>query len=44
MTLRALEETNILYVNKETFIQNVELNDMKLIREQVKPIDVEKIA
>eukprot|EP00347_Sterkiella_histriomuscorum_P012747 403367377 len=44
MTMRALEETNILYLNKETFLSIVESEDMKVIRERVTPIDVEKIA
>ncbi|CDW71420.1 UNKNOWN [Stylonychia lemnae] len=45
-TIKALEETTILYLNKEVFEnQNViEEQDMKLIKGQVSPIDVEKIA
>lgn len=44
MTIRALEETNILYLNKEMFIQQVEPSDMKVISDIIQPLDVEKIA
>jgi len=46
MTIRALEETNVMYLNKEQFedITVIEKPDMLKIIERVHPIDVEKIA
>jgi hypothetical protein len=44
MTIKALEETNILYLNKEMFLSMIEPKDMVIIKETVEPIDVEKIA
>eukprot|EP00347_Sterkiella_histriomuscorum_P006891 403351043 len=43
-TIKALEETNILYLNKEIFMEVIEPSDIKIIKSQVQPIDVEKIA
>ena len=44
MTVRALEETDVLYINKEHFLTKIDPEDMKPIRDRVRPIDVEKIA
>lgn len=45
-TVKALEESEILYLNKE-FLHDetiVERNDLKNLRKLVQPIDVEKVA
>jgi len=45
-TIKCLEETNILYLNKEVFLDPkvIEPVDMQLIKRLVQPIDVVKIA
>ena len=43
-TIKALEETNILYLNKDLFMEVIEPSDLKVIMQQVEGIDVEKIA
>lgn len=44
MSIVALEETTILYLNKDKFLEVIDPKDMKVIKETIQPIDVEKIA
>ena len=44
MSFVALEETTILYLNKDIFMEVIEPKDMKIIKDTIQPIDVEKIA
>ena len=44
MSFVAMEETTILYLNKDIFMEVIDPKDMKIIKDTIQPIDVEKIA
>jgi CRP-like cAMP-binding protein len=43
-TIKALEEVEVFYLNKEKFLEILEEVDLKTLKKLVAPMDVEKIA
>lgn len=43
-TIKALEEVEVFYLNKERFLEILEEVDLKTLKKLLVPMDVEKIA